>query len=395
MNPSELSTDPSARVVMLCPFPPPMVGAAKNSVLVREALQARGLEIITLTTSVTLGSAHARSIRYHLRRSFRFLSNCLTIARLCTSRADTFYIVPDGGWGVWYTFLYTCIIVALTRGSVFLHHRNFLNMTRRHPAMAAMNALLRQRGNHVFLEEEMRRLFINNYGAIPSAFIVRNAATCDVRSTNQVKTGGPIAIGFLSNLNVDKGFDVVVDAFLQAGQVNRDLEFHVAGKPTDKDAEALLSRLQSELGPRLKYFGAVHGQQKEDFFSSIDIFVFPSRYKLEAQPNVLYEASSRGATIISTSHACIPFMLDDIPKRLISTDDENFNQRFGEAILEEANRLSEPETRRTRKDTIILRFDLINSTPDTEYERLITEIAQSTAGLPPSSSNTFAATSQR
>ena len=55
----------------------------------------------------------------------------------------------------------------------------------------------------------------------------------------------------------------------------------------------------------LEYRGALYGADKDAFFEAIDVFIFPTRYKNEAQPTVIFEAMSRGVPILSYERGCI------------------------------------------------------------------------------------------
>jgi glycosyltransferase involved in cell wall biosynthesis len=79
----------------------------------------------------------------------------------------------------------------------------------------------------------------------------------------------------------------------------------LAGPAPSPAEEALVRQALSELGDRLEWRGAVHGDAKLRFFRDIDVFVFPTRYPYEAQPNVVLEALSAGNHVVAPDRGCI------------------------------------------------------------------------------------------
>ncbi len=51
--------------------------------------------------------------------------------------------------------------------------------------------------------------------------------------------------------------------------------------------------------------GPIYGLDKQVFFNTIDVFVFPSRYVNEAEPLVIHEALAYGLPVIATDRGCI------------------------------------------------------------------------------------------
>ena len=61
--------------------------------------------------------------------------------------------------------------------------------------------------------------------------------------------------------------------------------------------------------PNLEYAGPVYGADKESFYASIDLFIFPTRYRHEAEPLVVLEALAHGRPVIAFGRGCIPALL--------------------------------------------------------------------------------------
>jgi glycosyltransferase involved in cell wall biosynthesis len=62
---------------------------------------------------------------------------------------------------------------------------------------------------------------------------------------------------------------------------------------------------------QVEYRGPVYGRDKGQFFSDIDVFLFPTRYHNESWGIVLTEALSASRPVITRSRGCIPWMIRD------------------------------------------------------------------------------------
>jgi glycosyltransferase involved in cell wall biosynthesis len=114
-------------------------------------------------------------------------------------------------------------------------------------------------------------------------------------------------IGHLSNLQIAKGLDLVIDVFRALRGRGRDVRLILAG-PIDTNVERqMIADAQAEFGDLVDYRGPVYGADKEAFFRDIHAIVYPTRN--DAQPLVIMEAFSHGRPVISYGRGCIPDML--------------------------------------------------------------------------------------
>jgi len=311
-----------SRVLAVGPFPPFVGGAAKNTAKVCADLEGRGAQVRRLPTNATRTRAeHARSLALYADRTLGFLGNIGRIAAARTAIADAnVYLVPDGGSGVAFSAAYArAAAVGFPR--LVVHHRSYNHVRSRSQFMARLLRTAPDRTLHVFLDPVMEDRFKAVYSTDLHSTYVPNAATCDVELAEpgvSVDANAPVTVGFLSNLVEDKGFDLVAEAFPKlAVRLGPEVRFLLAGRPVGGGNAARLTALQRALGDRLDYRGEVFGQAKTAFFMECDVFVFPTRFSQEAQPNVLYEAMAGGAAIVSTRWAGVPWVLQDTVGRVI------------------------------------------------------------------------------
>jgi glycosyltransferase involved in cell wall biosynthesis len=124
---------------------------------------------------------------------------------------------------------------------------------------------------------------------------------------------------FLSNMISSKGYMTVLEmAYLEkmnvsSGNSNRYV-FEFAGKFFDEvEKNKFENYVRShDLADYVKYHGIVKGEKKISLLSSSSIFCLPTSYPMEGQPISIMEAMANGSYIISTKHAAIPDMIDNI-----------------------------------------------------------------------------------
>jgi glycosyltransferase involved in cell wall biosynthesis len=113
-----------------------------------------------------------------------------------------------------------------------------------------------------------------------------------------------IRIGHLANLCIDKGVDIFIDVCRTLCDKKIKFTAVVAGPCVDEITKKLVLDAVEEI-PQLKYVGPLYDEQKKLFYQSLDCFIFPSKYKNEAEPLVLYEAALNGSFLVGTKRGCM------------------------------------------------------------------------------------------
>jgi glycosyltransferase involved in cell wall biosynthesis len=116
-------------------------------------------------------------------------------------------------------------------------------------------------------------------------------------------------VGFISNITQEKGISEYFHVMELLLKVGKDVCGLIAGPIPDRDTEAFVVNKIVQSGGRVRWLGAVYGEQKQEFFSRLSVLVFPSKYDNEAQPNVLFEALQVGVPVVAYGRGCIA---DDI-----------------------------------------------------------------------------------
>ncbi|MEZ6089062.1 MAG: glycosyltransferase family 4 protein [Pirellulaceae bacterium] len=305
-----LKSDASSRttVLMIGDFPPPVTGAAKNNQIVADLMEDK-FHVIRLNTSST-SSALNRSLGYHAIRIVRNARAALGIAWSCiTSRQRcTVYHVPNAGYGSIYTVAFV-FISYLLRVRCVLHHRSFRYIDRPTRSMRWVQRMMRSTGLHVFLSDGMKQAFAAAYGGDVESLVVSNAAYIDVTMGHQRQPNGKLVLGHLSNLCREKGIFDVIETFRHLRAFRQDVRLHIGGPAMNRDVESELTKLQQEFGEAVTVAGRIQPEEKNRFYEQIDLFLFPTRYAVEAQPNVVFEALASGCPVAAFDRGCIREMI--------------------------------------------------------------------------------------
>lgn len=290
-------------LTILGPFPPPLMGVSKNNEIIREALQENGIHVTKINTSVGQLS-HSRSLQYHLARLAKNLRAVFGLIR----SGERIYMVPDGGLGIIYSLLHVAA-ASLVSEQIFIHHRTFKYIERTSVCLRLALYLSRSKAIHIFLSPEMAAKFEQRYGHV-SYLISGNACFVPALAARApFEEPSDIVLGHLSNLCAEKGFFLAADLFERLATELPQLKFKVAGPVVEHSVDERLRKLAARFPHQFTYLGAVYGKEKERFFASVDFFVFPTLYPLEAQPNVVYEAMASGNIVLATDRGCIKEMV--------------------------------------------------------------------------------------
>jgi glycosyltransferase involved in cell wall biosynthesis len=210
------------------------------------------------------------------------------------------FIGVDAGVGM----LYSVFILALARLAgyrlVCAHHSSLY--LRKPNALSKLVFLTTRRARHIALSDGMKREIRACYGEQIPVVVVDNSAWCDPahRQYRVTPTRTEFRMGFLSNLSTEKGLDTAINILKAGREAGLPLKLILAGPTANAGAARVLEKALLEKPNDIEYRGYVSGTAKEQFFSDIDVFLFPSQYQNEAQPIVLLEAMAREIPVIAS-----------------------------------------------------------------------------------------------
>ena len=311
-------------MIIIGPFPPPVHGAANITSRVAELVEEEGVEVQRCNVAPLPNSSpllrHASRFARYVRAWWRLLR---------TSPVEPVYLSLSGGLGQLYD-LVCIVLVRLARRQLFIHHHSFNYLSRKRALASACFAAAGAHAVHFALCKRMGGLIKQTYGANTKILTVSNLSLGDFAEFAPPPMERTFRrIGFLSSLSFDKGLDSI--ASLSRLLAPYGIETLVAGDARTQAVSSFIAKEVTE-NSHFKYVGPVYGAEKIAFYHSIDLFVFLSRYKNEAEPLVIYEAASAHLPVAGTDIGCVGEMLGD-PFMLLERADEREIAKLAERIV--------------------------------------------------------------
>ncbi len=306
------------KILFIMHMPPPVHGAAMvgqyihDSELINQEFECHYINLTTAKNLQDIG-------KVGMRKLFDFYKLLGKIRHMLKEvQPDLVYITPNACGGAFYKDF---VVVQMIKGmgyKVVVHYHNKGVAT--HQDRWLDDALYKRffKGIKVILLSECLYSDVKKYVDRKNVFVCANGIPCssflDSHPSSPSTSPNNIPhILFLSNLLVSKGVVVLLDALriLKDKGCSFVCDF-VGGETVEMDAVMFESEVAKRgLEGMVVYHGRKYGKDKETFFNSSDMFVFPTFYHNECFPLVLLEAMEYGLPCISTMEGGIPGIVDD------------------------------------------------------------------------------------
>lgn len=298
-------------IFFLGPLPPPVHGfSAINQKMQMRLSEKTEVRIFNTSSGSQPGSAMLRPFFKLSGWLCRFLS-FLFLA--IVKRPDALYVGLSGGMGQIFDSFFI-LVARLAGANIFLHHHSFVyvNAPKAHNRICLWLA-----GNacHIALCDVMAEK-LSDVFSIPDerVFILSNAAFLDERKEPHL-TPRPdrdaLTLGFLSNIILEKGIVEFFDVIASLTQQGFRVKGRVAGPVDDAIKDMFFSMLKEQ--EEIEYVGPVYDEKKDAYFRSIDILLFPTKYRNEAEPLTILEALRDGVPVIAANRGCIRSIINTQP----------------------------------------------------------------------------------
>jgi glycosyltransferase involved in cell wall biosynthesis len=147
---------------------------------------------------------------------------------------------------------------------------------------------------------------------------------------------GILNIGYIGNLFESKGILSFLKSAALISSSCPDIRFRIAGTwGADKvkvksESEHIIS--ENDLEDKVEFLGTLTEQELKEFYMSIDVMIFPTKYPYEGCPLIIIDAMGFGIPVISSKGiGAIPDMITDGTDGIL-VDPDNPNEIADEAI---------------------------------------------------------------
>ncbi|UCX04258.1 glycosyltransferase family 4 protein [Shewanella glacialimarina] len=348
------------------PFPPPVHGMAKNlKIFAADLSKAAKVKVVDISPGTIV-----RGSRYHLVKLKKvFFGLCYLLKNCVFCQVKSIYLPPDAGFGAFYTLLFV-VLAKVFSIPIFMHHRSFLYINRKTISMSLITKIQPVNSTHIFLCSLMKLKFEKLYGNM-SGIIVSNAQYVQPISQPK-KFQKKIVLGHLSNLGYEKGLKEVFELCHSLNRVDVDFQLELAGPAENDEVQKYISRQLQILGSKVNYYGSVNQQEKNKFYSKIDVFLFPTEYRNEAQPNVLFEAMAYGCPALTINTGCISTDID-CNSGFVFIDQNDFNLQTPNIV---SQLVQKPEQLEKLKHSTLDAITKASSSAKNNYEQLINRVSR-------------------
>lgn len=286
------------KVIFVGPLPPPLHGFSNiNKLMVDRIRHFSDVLIIDKAR----GGHRVLSWLWSLSSIFVFLW------KLLINRPKVLYMGLSGGYGQIIDLPFV-VLASIFRLEIYIHHHSFNYINEPRWFNGIVMSMLRE-ARHISLCELMAAELSRIYSVRRELFsVVSNAAFLSESVGDESRSGrNEIKLGFISNITREKGIFDFFDLIERLNVEGVRFSAEIAGPLDESIRDEFFAVL--DLFGNVKYVGPVYGDRKSEFYSSIDLLVFPTRYRNEAEPVTIWEAFRQGVPVIAMRRGCIPGML--------------------------------------------------------------------------------------
>lgn len=279
-------------------FPPPihglaLVNDAMKNLIVNIDPKSHVFDLSSISLSRTTSNISIRFVKFlYIYPKYLLFS--------FFNKYHSIYIGLSGRFGQFYDLL-ILLIARITRQRIFIHHHSFSYLNKTNLLTYLVIYVAGKNATHIVLCNLMQKklkAYRNNLSCIllsNSTFLINNNTKISIN--RQLKT-----IGFLGNISIKKGIKIFFKV-LEELNIKRPINGIIGGPFQDNISENI-TRIELKNKSYISYLGPIYDNDKEKFFSTIDVLLMPSILE-EAEPLVIHEAMSHGIPVIAYNKGCI------------------------------------------------------------------------------------------
>ena len=296
------------KMLFIAPLPPPINGQSHASQVFLDGMQ-KNRDIAIVDMVKVRASNNLSGLLYR----------CWEIGRLLLGavykslNAEVIYItISESIFGnIKDILLYIICAGKWSRTVVHLHGgAGMAEIMKRRGLLAWANKMFLRRFKAVVVLGETHTKMYRNIVPPERLKIVKNFANddCFITEKNLAtkhSENQPLHIIYLSNLIPEKGYEDLLQAYVELNETAKDQVFlDFAGAIPDSSKRSEFLTKISELSG-VCYHGVVSGEKKRRLLERAQVFCLPTYYPYEGQPISILEAYASGCAVITTNHSGI------------------------------------------------------------------------------------------
>jgi Glycosyltransferase len=303
-------------------LPPPVSGMALvTEAVIRLVSSKLPTVVCDVSPSALYGSRQSLGI---LIKLLRHIVVWLRLPFLRLRGVKTLYMPLDSRLGLLFNII-TLSIARILGIRFVLHHHVASYVVEPSRAMRWLNGLTNSKDLQIFVCQNLLRQFEKVYPHRSQMQHISNSGLINVdiqAAPGEQLPHTTLVLGMMSVLTMEKGLGVMLDLLDAAAKEELDIRFVIAGPANQPEARRRLDEAIARHPQRLDYRGPVGGETKRRFFEDIDVFVFPTLYRLEAEPLVVIEALTYRRPLITFDRGCIGEIVGSTGGTVIAQNDD-------------------------------------------------------------------------
>ena len=307
-----MKSDPP-RILFILHLPPPLHGPAvigeyiKHSDLINNCFDCHFLNLSISASINDLGSTSSSKF-------LRFLKLIWDVKKqLIFNRPDLCYITLNSIGSGFYKDSVIALLIKLFRVKRVYHFHNKGITNRKICFFEDLLYKLVFRGAEVILISKSLYYDFKRYVPENRIHYCTNGIPdkrLQAKRNGQPAPGTLCSLLFFSNLIESKGLYILLDACKMLNEKNLDFKCIIAGRQGDISPSQLMNKIEvMGLAGHINYAAEKSGYDKEQLFSSADVFVHPTFS--DCLPLVILEAMQHSLPVVSTFEGAIPDAVDD------------------------------------------------------------------------------------
>lgn len=285
-------------------FPPPHTGKSFVTFEFTKALESYHVTCSLIDISPVKNGESSWAVKL-----VRVFKGCFKlIFTRATSSQSWAYIALSSGPSLVLELLY--VTIGRLKGiQIICHHHSCAYTAKSNFVVKLLASVCGENAIHIVQSNLFRSALSAMYG-VKNIYVISNSffmpAIEEVRYRNKITK-----IGYLSNVSFGKGIREFVDLAQFFERRFGDIKWIIAGPFADLEVEIYVRNALGQ-SKNLEYLGPLYEKSKDEFFSSIDLFVFPTHLE-EAEAIVNLEAMRSAVPVISSNKGSIPeYLTNDV-----------------------------------------------------------------------------------